>query len=71
MNKETLDNLDWSDIKEHGSPFGNYYGSLIMAKIDGDHYLHMQDHSGYDYFGPLTAVQVAAFHVLSDIKKIE
>jgi len=52
--------------------FRNYYGGLSMQEFEGgEFFLAMEDHSGNDWFGPLTDEQVAAFKVLSELKVIE
>lgn len=49
------------------SPFGNFDGGLLLCSFDGVPYLRMEDSTGDDYFGPLTAEQVEAFHVLCGV----
>lgn len=49
------------------SPFRNFDGGLVLCAFDGVPYLRMEYSTGYDYFGPLTAEQVEAFHVLCGV----
>jgi hypothetical protein len=49
------------------SPFCNTYGGLDLHYINGVPVLRMGDCIGNDYFGPLTAEQVEAFHTLCGV----
>ena len=67
------DELDRRKVgSEIESEFTNYYGGLSMQEFEGgEYFLAMADHSGNDWFGPLTDEQVKAFKVLSALKMIK
>jgi len=49
------------------SPFKNESGGLSMLSLAGISYLKMQGACEARWFGPLTANQVSAFRLLSDV----